>query len=117
MPYTPSVSLKKWTEGRSKNLDELNKAHAKVGGTKRGRRYSTGQLNHSLVLAIAAQFQGFCKDLHRDAAQLIAAEAGANLKALVLAGLTHGRALDRANPNARTLRDDFSRLSLDIWPA
>lgn len=48
-------------------LAELEDAHAAVGGTKPGRRYSTTQINHASVVAIAAEFQAFCRNLHSEA--------------------------------------------------
>lgn len=63
----PSRALAEWRGRRSDELDELLAAHAAVGGTGRGRRYATEQVNRAYALAVAAQFQGFCRDLHSEA--------------------------------------------------
>jgi len=47
-------------------LDEIEAAHASVGGTGPGRRYATQQINQAYALLIASQFQGFCHDLHTE---------------------------------------------------
>ena len=44
---------------RARALDEMAEAHAAVGGTARGRRYTTQQLNQAYAVLLAAHFQGF----------------------------------------------------------
>lgn len=45
-----SQALVIWQTESSQKLDELLAAHAVVGGTARGRRYATEQLNASLIV-------------------------------------------------------------------
>ena len=44
----PSNSLVRWNGERAGALDEIENAHAMVGGTERGRRYATQQSNKSI---------------------------------------------------------------------
>jgi hypothetical protein len=37
-------------------LQEIENAHAAVGGTGRGRRYTTQQINRAFVMLLASQF-------------------------------------------------------------
>jgi hypothetical protein len=53
-----------WRKERSERLDELLHAHQSVGGPSRGRRWRTATLNEALLLRLAAEFQGFARDLH-----------------------------------------------------
>lgn len=95
------------------NIDELLAAHATVGGTGRGRRWRTAQLNRSLVLVLAAEFQGFARELHDAAVQTFARwSAGGNeaLERVLEVRLTEGRQLDRGNAQPGSLGSDYGRL-------
>lgn len=50
----PSQALIKWQTDSAERLEELLSAHERVGGTQRGRRYATRQLNASIVVHVAA---------------------------------------------------------------
>lgn len=62
----PSASLENWKTTRRTALDEIVSAHRSVGGSGRGRRYATQQINHAFAVLLSAQFQGFCRDLHSE---------------------------------------------------
>lgn len=63
-----SASLDRWRGERAQRLDELIGAHTAVGGTAAGRRWATAELNQALLGRLAAQFQGFAKNLHTEVA-------------------------------------------------
>ena len=65
----PSKALGYWEKESASELDELENAHVKVGGKGPGRKYLTRQINHAYLVAKAARFQRFCRDLHSEAAQ------------------------------------------------
>lgn len=111
-----SRALDNWDSQQIARLAELEAAHAAVGGTKPGRRYSTTQINHALVVAIAAEFQAFCRNLHSEAVGVLAAQIeDEDLSAIVASGMTGNRALDRSNANEDAISKDFERVGLDIW--
>ena len=62
----PSVACYDWSVMRAAALDEIEHAHRSVGGTGRGRRYLTQQLNQAYAVLLSSQFQGFCLDLHEE---------------------------------------------------
>lgn len=62
-----SAALTQWRTGRASKLSNLLSAHVAVGGSKAGRRWATEELNHAIVLRLASEFQGFCRDLHDEA--------------------------------------------------
>ena len=62
----PSASLQNWMMARATELSQIRNAHATVGGTSRGRRYATQQINHAYVMLLSGHFQGFCRDLHTE---------------------------------------------------
>jgi len=122
-----SVALQEWQGTRSVQLDELDAAHGAVGGTGPGRRYATGQLNHAYAVAVASQFQGFCRDLHTESADVVADVIGslgsagsvdtAAVAGLVLNALTDNRPLDRGNAHSGSIGGSFESFDLDIWGA
>lgn len=73
-----------------------------------------------MLLRLAAQFQGFAKDLHRDTAiafsSLLQPPSDA-IKHLVTAGLQANRELDRSNAREPSIGRDFARFGLKIWEA
>ena len=111
----PSRSLIRWNGEGADALDEIEAAHAAVGGTAPGRRYATQQINQAYVMLLAARFQAFCRDLHTETVAALVQAAPASYRG-VLGGLTIGRKLDQGNPNAGNVGSDFARLGLELWP-
>lgn len=111
----PSVSLTRWSQDRSGALDEIENAHASVGGTARGRRFATQQINHAYAILLSSQFQGFCRDLHSECSDAIVALTPPGLRATLKAQFDWGRALDRGNPSPGNIGSDFGRFGLTFW--
>jgi hypothetical protein len=112
----PSNSLLIWVDHRAKTLDEIEAAHHAVGGSGRGRRYATQQLNQAYTVMLMSQFQGFCRDLHSEAVDnLVAAVQPSSVSSVLRGVLIENRALDRGNANAGSLGADFGRLGLSFW--
>ena len=98
-------------------LHELRAAHVAVGGTGPGRRTATQQLNHAYAVLVMGQFQGFCRDLHSEAADALSrAVQPSELASVFRVSLTTARALDRGNPTAGTIGSDFGRFGVQFWP-
>ena len=66
-----SVALHHWLTARASALDEIEQAHRSVGGTGRGRRYATQQINQAYAVLLSSQFQGFCRNLHEECADYL----------------------------------------------
>jgi hypothetical protein len=49
----PSIAYRQWVTTRAAALDEIARAHIAVGGTRRGRRYATQQLNRLYAVLLA----------------------------------------------------------------
>ena len=113
----PSASYRRWITIRGKALDEIAQAHAAVGGTRRGRRFATEQINQAYAILLASQFQGFCRDLHSECVDFLgrALTVPPSIWALVQAEFTRGRLLDRGNAQPASLGADFGRLGIDFW--
>ena len=113
----PSTSYRRWTTARTSALNEIAQAHAAVGGTGRGRRYATQQINQAYAVLLASQFQGYCHDLHSECVDHVVATIAppVALQLLVRAEFTRGRHLDRGNAQPASLGADFGRLGIDFW--
>jgi hypothetical protein len=113
----PSISYRHWRAARLRMLDEIAGAHAAVGGSARGRRYATQQINRAYAVLLASQFQVFCRELHLECVnRLLSVMAPpAPILSLLVAELTRGRQLDRGNAQPSSLGADFGRLSMDFW--
>lgn len=109
-----STALTQWRSSGLARLAELEEVHANLTGTGRGRRWGTTQLNRSLFLALVAQFQSYCRDLHDEAVGVYLQQANMlqrdNLEVL----LVQGRRLGTHNPRRSTLGHDFARLGLPL---
>lgn len=99
-------------------MDRLLSAHRTVRGVS--RRWITDEINHSLILRLAAEFQGYARELHDEASQaVVSALAPANraLQETVRLPYITGRQLDRANARPETLANDFSVFGVKLWSA
>jgi hypothetical protein len=115
----PSNSYRQWRTTRTAALDEIAEAHAAVGGTARGRRHATQQINRAYAILLAAEFQGYCRDLHTECVYhlLRVLAPPSTIRSLLRAELVRGRQLDRGNAQPSSLGADFGRLDIDLWTA
>jgi hypothetical protein len=110
----PSISLQKWQESRRLELDEIVEAHRAVGGTGRGRRYATEQVNRAYAVLLSSHFQGFCRDLHSECVQHIVQQVPTALQNVLRGALEDYR--DRGNADPDKIAKDFARLGLQkLW--
>lgn len=111
----PSHSLGRWTGGRSDELDEIENAHASVGGSARGRRFATQQINHAYAILLSSQFQGFCRNLHAECSDAVLRLTPVELQPIIRTQFRWGRTLDRGNPNPGNIGSDFGRFGVEFW--
>ena len=113
-----SPALEQWRTARAARLDELVGAHRRIGGQGAGRRWDTEQINWALVLRLATEFQGFARDIHSLAADVLADwSCGTNAVArdIFVASLTLNRQIDQRNATPSSLGADFGRFGLKFW--
>jgi hypothetical protein len=110
-----SKALAHWQGARSRALDQISSAHARVGGTSRGRRYATEQINHAYAMLLSSQFQGFCRDLHSECADFAVGFVPAPYREILRSLLVDGRKIDRGNPNPGNIGSDFGRFGVEFW--
>lgn len=83
-----------------------------------GRPTETTQINWALVLQLAAEFQGFARDLHTEGVDTFAAWAAVGnppLELALTALLTRSLKLDRGNAQPDSLKEAFDRFGLVWW--
>jgi hypothetical protein len=111
-----SISLQRWLNERCSALDEIESAHASVGGSGRGRRYATQQLNYAYAVLLASQFQAYCRDLYAECADHMTIGIVPEERAKALRGvLGRDRKLNRGNANSGNIGSDFSNLGVPFW--
>lgn len=113
----PSTSYRRWRTVRRTALDAVEAAHATIHGTGAGQREATRQINHGYAVLLAAEFQGYCRELHTEAVTLFTGPIPAPQRNIVANAFTLNRQLDRGNANPASLGSDFKRLGLDWWQA
>lgn len=113
-----SRSLRTWCTTGARALDEIEAAHAAVGGTGRGRRYATQQINYAYAILLSSQFQRFCRDLHSEAVDHVVRNiVPIGIQELCRSQLLQNRKLNFGNPNPSNIGTDFSRVGVDLWGA
>lgn len=71
--------------------------------------------NHrGYVVLLSAHFQGFCRDLYTEAAQIIASKVRPSLRPLIFEQFTAHRKLDYGNPTYQNLKGDFKRFGFKL---
>lgn len=109
-----STALDQWRTSSLARLAELEGVHATLTGPGPGRKWGTTQLNRSLFVALVAQFQSYCRDLH-DAATMVHIDAAViGQKQTLHLLISQGRKLDTHNPRRSTLGHDFGRLGFSL---
>jgi hypothetical protein len=109
----PSISYRRWRTTRRAAPDRVQDAHTTVHGA--GRREATRQINHGYAVLLAAEFQGYCRELHSEAVRHFVANLPALQRPIVAEALTFNRQLDRGNAQSGSLGSDFGRFGLDWW--
>lgn len=113
----PSQAYRLWKSSRAAELDQVEAAHILLGGTARGRRYTTQQINRAYAVLLASQFQGFARDLHTESVDyLVAVIPQPGFRLAMRNELLWNRQLDSKNANQATVGGDFGRLGMrDFW--
>jgi RiboL-PSP-HEPN len=110
----PSVALLYWQNDRMPRLTQIDVQCAVSAAAAPPNAYLIEENLRGYVVLLSAHFQGFCRDLYTEAAQLIAFRVPQRLRTLILAQFVSHRALDRGNPNIDNMAMDFGRLDFDL---
>jgi hypothetical protein len=111
-----SRALRAWQTRSRTVLDELEAAHAVVGGARRARAFARQQILQAYVVLLASQFQRFCRDLYTEAVDhLLNQPAYTRLEPVLRASLTANRRLNAGNANPSNIGADYGRFGLRFW--
>src|SRR5689334_5249240 len=96
----PSRALRNWQTRSRKVLDEVEAAHAVVGGGRGARAFARQQVNQAYVVLLSSQFQRFCRTLYEESIDhVVSRPEHAPLNFVLRELLTGGLKLDRGNAN------------------
>jgi hypothetical protein len=112
-----SPALATWRSSRLSRLDRLLAVHPDSSGSTTDPSVAQ-EWTQALVLRLASEFQGYCRDLHNDVSGAIAGALAASdcrIQLMIFTGLTAGRALNRSSADPQTLATDFARLGVMLW--
>jgi hypothetical protein len=119
----PSTSLRHWQNDRMPRLRAIDAQCASSLALAPPNPNLVEENLRGYIVLLSAHFQGFCRDLYTESAQVIAAKVRPSLQVLIQAQFTAHCALDRGNPNHHNLKGDFRRfgfsprglLLMDCW--
>jgi len=110
-----SVALEQWRGPSSLALDEIELLYWQVEFAAPGEPALTEQINHHYVTLLVAHFQRYCRAVHTEAAEALAALFEPDLESVIESLFKQGRLLDRGNPTPTALGSDFSRFGFRFW--
>ncbi|MGQ0630006.1 MAG: hypothetical protein ACT4P1_03125 [Sporichthyaceae bacterium] len=112
-----SRALTDWRSTRALRLDNLANAHRAVAGVGPGRKWLTTEINHALIVRLATEFQGFCRDLHDSSIEtIVTTRLGGDpaMASLMRSLLEDKRRLDTGNAGWGNVCHDFTRLGIRL---
>jgi len=114
----PSASLVDWQTVRQGKLDAVDAHCAALFAVVPPPTLAEEALQ-GYVMLVSGHFQGFCRTLYTECAQVFAAALPAALKPTVQTQFSAGLMLNTGNPVVKNIREDFDRfgLSLDLVAA
>lgn len=110
-----SVALEEWRGRSSLALDEIELLYWQVAFVDAGGPALIEQVNHHYVTMLVAHFQRYCRAIHTEAAEALAAASGPDFASVVEGLFSQGRLLDRGNPTPSALGSDFGRFDFRFW--
>lgn len=115
-----SQSLARWNADRRAALQRLEKVHTTVTGGLVGRPRDVTELNHALFLRLAGEVQGYCRDLHDEAIDVMCTSEQIPIpwmRGTCRVALGRGRRLDSGNAGPGNIGNDWAQLGIPIWGA
>lgn len=110
----PSVSLLHWRTDRMPRMQQVDLQCAASLAAVPPNLQLVDENLRGYVLLLSAHFQGFCRDLYAECAQLVVSKVRPSLQILVERQFTAQRKLDHGNPNVKNLREDFERFGFTL---
>ncbi len=112
----PSASLVNWQTVRLTNLAHIDAQCAASVAAVPPIAALVDENLRAYVLLLAAHFQGFCRDLHTESAQILASKVRLSLQILFQDQFSARRLLDQGNATFGNIVADFSRFGFAMQP-
>jgi RiboL-PSP-HEPN len=110
----PSASVLHWRNDRMPRLREVDlQCAASLAAVPPNPELIDENLR-GYVLLLSAHFQGFCRDLYTECAQILVFKVRPALQVVIERQFTAQRTLDHGNPNLDNLRKDFERFDFTL---
>ncbi len=110
----PSTALTFWQTDRVRRLAEVEAQCAAVSALVPPNPPLAEELLRGYVVLLSAHFQGFCRDLYSECAQIVASRVRTRLGLLFADQFTQKLKLDHGNPNIDNIAEDFNRFGFDL---
>ncbi len=124
----PSAALTRWQNDRMPRLGHMDAHCAAIFAAPLGIAPPLAlavppplaqESLQGYVMLVSGHFQGFCRDLYTECAQLCAAAVAATMRTTIQAQFAAGLLLNTGNPTNEIIRKDFERFGflLDLGAA
>ena len=109
-----STSLTFWTHSRTPSLNAIDAQCAASLTATPANPLLADENVRGFGLLLSAHFQGFCRDLYAEAAQIIALKVRLTLRLLIQEQFMFRTALGHGNPNNDNIKADFGRFGFNL---
>jgi hypothetical protein len=110
----PSASLLHWRNDRMPRLHQVDIQCTASAMAVPPSPSLIDENQRAYVLLLSAHFQGFCRDLYSECAQIVSSKVRSALQFLIDAQFNAERKLDHGNPNLHNIRADFERFGFTL---
>jgi hypothetical protein len=110
----PSNALLSWRNDRLGRLYQVDAQCTAVLALAPPNPALADENLRGFVMLLSAHFQGFCRDLHTECVQIIAAAAAPTMQSVIQAQSLASRELDGGNPRYASIQKDFERFGFDL---
>jgi hypothetical protein len=110
----PSASLQHWQNHQMPRLQQIDIQCAASLALVPPNPHLADENLRGYVVLLSAHFQGFCRDLHTEASQIIVSKVRPTLQVLIQDQFTARRYLDHGNPSIDNIAKDFKRFRFDL---
>jgi hypothetical protein len=114
-----SKALADWQSDRAQRIERLRAAHSAFLHTEAGHAFGAKEIEHSLILRLASEFQGFARDLHSEAVDAVLdwlCPDDPALRKVLRTPYLDSRRLDLGNADPKGIAHDFNLLGIAFWP-
>jgi hypothetical protein len=109
-----SVFLQRWQNDRKPRLAEVNAHCAAAAALAPPNALLAEESLRGYVMLLSGHFQGFCRDLYTEGAQIFAANVPAALQTAIQSQFSTALRLNSSNPTVETIRKDFERFGFTL---